>query len=180
MDTIKNLFKQSRENNEKLLTRIKNGRINIHGTPTSSRAFPLYEESNSGNHLYKAEAMKSILGKTKLHEMFFSKKNIDNLQKLLRFEVWTQSNKRHIIARQSDQQLKIVMRSVFLQYGKHRDKNIISQVKELNIIVARYAVPNILSNVELYLGYKRDVSNIAEPVPLPKNMSSKGRKFIIN
>ena len=176
MDIVKNLFKETRENNKKLFNIIKNGRVDITGTPTSSTNFPLFEEVNSGNHLYKREAMKTILSTSKLQDIFFSKYNIDNLQKILKHQVWLQSNKKHVIGRQSDQQLKIIMRSVYLQYGKNRSQDSIGQVKELNQIVVNYAVPNILSNLELYLGFKRDVSNISEPIPLPKNMSSKGQK----
>jgi len=180
MDIVKKLFKESRENNEKFLNRIKNGRVDITGIPTSSTNFPLFEEVNSGNHLYKREAMKTILTTSKLQDIFFSKYNIDNLQKILKHQVWLQSRKKHLIGKQSDQQLKIIMRSVYLQYGKNRKNNIVEQIKELNQIVANYAVPNILSNLELYLGFKKDVSTISDPIPLPKNMSSKGQKNLPN
>ena len=106
------------------------------------------------------------------------KKN--TLQKIIRYEVWLQSGKRHIIGRQSDDQLKIIMRSIFLQYGKHRNNDLIEQVKDLNQFVCNYSIPNILSNLELYIGYKNDVSNLPEPIPLPVNMSNAGLKSINN
>ncbi len=180
MDAIKKLLKLNKENSKKLLTRVKNGRVNILGKPTSVNAFPLFEETNRGNSIYINEALKSILGKTKLHDIFFSEFNINNLQKIIRYNVWLQSDKKHVVGRQSDDQLKIIMRSVFLQYGKHNDQNINQQIMELNEIVCNYSIPNILSNLEQYIGYKNHISKLPEPIPLPKNLSSTRLKSLRN
>ena len=80
MDSLKRLLDQNRANTTKLLSRLKNGRVNIMGTPTSVSAFPLFEETNRGNKIYQNEALKSIIGKTQLHEVFFSSSNIESLQ----------------------------------------------------------------------------------------------------
>ena len=180
MDSIKKLLEKNRENTNMLLSRVKNGRVNIMGTPRHVGKFPMFEEKNSGNKIYQREALKSIIVITPIHEKFFSKKNIDNLQKLLRYEVWKQSDKKHVIGRQSDDQLKTVMRSIYLQYGKHQNTNIIEQVKDLNQFVCNYSIPNILSNLELYIGYKKNISNLPELIPLPVNMSNIGLKSINN
>jgi len=175
MDTKNNLLlKSNSDRSKQLLTKIKNGRINIMGEPISRSQFPLFIESKRGNTTYKNEALKSILGKSKLHNLYFSKTNIDNIQTLIRKEVWLQSNKKNKISGQSDNELKIIMRSVFLQNGKHKCENLIEQVKELNQIVLEYCIPNILSNVELYLGYKKHTSFLPVPLETPKNMSIVG------
>jgi hypothetical protein len=168
------LLNMDKNRSKELLTKIKNGRINILGTPISRTQFPLFIESNKGNTTYKQEALKSILGKSKLHNLFFSKTNINHIQQTIIKEVWLQSNKKHLITRQSDMELKIVMRSIFLQNGKHNFNNIIKQIKVLNQIIIDYCVPNILSNIELYLGYKKHISFLPEPLPPPKNMSIVG------
>lgn len=180
MDTIKKLLNKNRENTNLLLSRVKNGRVNIMGAPRYVGKFPLYEERNSGNKIYQNEALKSIIVKTPLHNKFFSASNINNLQKIIRYEVWLQSGKTHIIGRQSDDQLKIIMRSIYLQYGKHQNTNYIEQIKNLNQFVCNYSIPNILSNLELFIGYKEHVSNLPEPIPLPVNMSNAGLKSVNN
>ena len=95
----------------------------------------------------------------------------------MRYRVWVESGKKHVIGRQSDGELKIIMRSIFLQYGKYRDTRIIDQVKELNKIACQYTIPNILSNVEQYIGYKKDLSFLPKPLALPQNLSIKGTKM---
>ena len=41
-------------------------------------------------------------------------------------------------------------------------------------------IPNILSNVELYIGYKKHVSKLPQPLEHPKYLSSAGMKGIRN
>jgi hypothetical protein len=176
MDNIK-VINNNRNMNSKLLNNIKNGRINIMGNPISSD--PLFLENNKGNTLYKQEALKSILSPSPLHNLFFSKTNIDHLQHIIRKEVWLQSNKKHLIARQSDNELKIIMRSIYLQNGKHLNYKCIDQIKKLNSIVLNYSIKNILVNIEQYIGYKKHVSNLPVPLSNPKNMSISGLKKYI-
>ncbi len=180
MDTLNNILQQNNQRNKDLMNKIKNGRVNIMGKPVSRTQFPLFQESSRGDTTYKNEALKSILGKSKIHNLFFSKTNIDNIQAIIRKEVWLQSSQKHKIARQSDNELKIVMRSIFLQNGQHQCNEILKQLKELNQIVVEYCVPNILSNIELYLGYKKELSYLPIPPPHPKNMSNSGLKGIRN
>ena len=176
MDALKNILNFNKKKTENYLEVIKNGRINIMGKPISSRLYPLFEESNSGNSIYNKEALKSIQYNSEVSRKFFSKNNIDTLHKIMRYQVWLGSNKKYIIGRQSDEELKIIMRSIYLQYGKHRKKGVVEQIKDLNEVVCQYTIPNILSNIEQYLGYKRAVSQLPKPIPLPENLSIKGTK----
>ena len=68
------------------------------------------------------------------------------------------------------------MKSIYLQYGKNLKTNIQGQVKNLNILVLDYCVPNIISNIELYLGYKKSVSMLPKPLELPKYISDAGTR----
>jgi len=153
-----------------------NGRVLIQGPPAPGKDYPLYTQNNAGLKNYKCEAVKHILSPNKLQEIFFSKENIDNLQNQLRYWTWIESNKKHIVARQSDDDMVIIMRSVYFQYGKNLDFNIADQVKELNGMVLQYALPVVLSNIEQYLYYKYDVSRLPEPIPLPVLTTTAGTR----
>ena len=97
---------------------------------------------------------------------------------MIRYQVYIQTNKKHIIGRQSDLQLKIIMRSMYLQYGKNLQNDIKTQVQQLNTMVVKYSVPKIISGVKQYLAYKRDVSTLPVPMDRPKNLSSAGSKVL--
>lgn len=156
-----------------------NGRINILENTVNKntiRYSNLYEEIDNGNKLFKTEAVKNILSTNKLQELFFSEQNIDIIQKLLTYHVKLQSNGRHQIGRQSDNELKIVMKSIYLQYGKNADNNINTQVKELNAYVLDYCIPLILSNIEQYIIFKKDVSTLPVPLDNPKYTSASGTR----
>ena len=56
-------------------------------------------------------------------------------------EVFKTSGNR--IGRQSDTELQIIMRSIYLQYSENNNCNIISQVKVLNKKVLDYCVEKI-------------------------------------
>ena len=60
-----NLYNKNNENLENFFSRIQNGRVDIEGRTLSKDLYPLYAESNSGNAIYKNEALKSILQKTR-------------------------------------------------------------------------------------------------------------------
>ena len=46
------------------------------------------------------------------------------------------------------------MRSMYLQYAKNLNYDIKEQVKELNTMVIRWCVDEIIKNVKQYIGYK--------------------------
>ena len=85
---------------------------------------------------------------------------------MIRYNVYLRSGKKHIIGRQSDTQLQIIMRSIYLQNSKNLNTDIKGQIQELNKLVIDYCVPNILVEVEQYIQYKVSVSKIPEPLPL--------------
>ena len=175
---IKKLLNNQQDKQNTFLTKISNGRVNIMGTPLTNKLFPLFKETTTGNLIYNNEALKSIQNKSKLSDLYFSQLNIDSLQNILKYRVWLESNKKHKIANQSEHQLKIIMRSIFLQNGKFNNNNILDQVKELNEKVIKYCLPNILSNIEMYIAYKKTVSYLPIPIILPENVSIKGTTII--
>lgn len=153
-----------------------NGRVNISKTP--SKSWNLFHQKNHNNDIYKQEAVKTIQTTSLLSNAFFSKKNIDIIQNNIRYSVWVKSNKKHIIGRQSDVQLQIVMRSIFLQNSKNLPTNIKEQIINLNLLVEKYCVFKILSEIEQYISYKETVSTLAKPMVRPMQTSIKGEKTL--
>lgn len=153
-----------------------NGRVNIMGVPPPSNNFRMIDEKTNGNKIFNKEALKGIQTTSLLAQVFFSQKNIDGLQKMIRYHVWLVSEKRHTIGRQSDRELQIIMRSIYLQNSKNLPDKIVEQAKMLNKLVLDYCIPRILSSVEQYLMYKKDVSSMPVPIARSVNLSSAGTK----
>ena len=70
------------------------------------------------------------------------------------------------------------MRAIYLQYSLNQDKDFGKQINYLNNLVLSYCVPNILTEVEQYLGYLDNVQKLPNPLPLPENISSAGSKTL--
>ena len=77
------------------------------------------------------------------------------------------------IGRQKDDELKIVMRSIYFQYSKNLPNNIKEQVLDLNTRVIDWCVPEIISNIKQTQRYIRDISTM--PVPLERSVLPSGK-----
>ena len=107
---------------------------------------------------------------------YFSNKNIALLQRRIKRGVYKRSENNHVIVEQDVKILKIIMKSIYLQYAKNLKNDIYKQVKTLNKLVLNYCINNIISNIELYITYKKSVSYNPVPLELPKYISSAGSK----
>ncbi len=93
-------------------------------------------------------------------------------------DVFKLSNNQHHISRQSDLHLLIIMRSIYLQYGRNLLCDIKEQVHTLNEMVIKECVGRILVEIEQRSKYNDFVSHLPQQIPLPKNMSIKGDKIL--
>ena len=111
--------------------------------------------------------------------LYFSDENIDLINKQLVLRIYKVTNKKYRIPFQSKDNLLIVMRYVWIQYSKNLDFNIKEQIKKLNCIVVSEITPQIVTNVDQYYGYIRDVEikekSKFDPIALPIS-SSNGKK----
>jgi len=80
------------------------------------------------------------------------------------------------IGRQSDDELKIIMRSIYFQYSKNMPNNINEQVRNLNIMVIEWSVPRILTNLKQDEKFRYDISTLPEPLERSVLASQKGFK----
>lgn len=117
----------------------------------------IYEKHN--NDMIKS--MKYEESELKLK--FFSNQNVDLLQKMIQEEVYVKTNKKHTIGRQADDQLLIIMKSMFLQHGRFLDVYIDEQITELNRKVSDECTRIILPNLAQHLHYIENLEkNISE------------------
>lgn len=149
--------------------------------------FNTNDDSLSGSntrHLFK-----NLYGETLLTFLFFSKRNIDNIQDILKFVVHRET--KYIIDNQSVNELLIVMRALFLEYSLHPKlitdtmsdkersellKKYTKEVERLNMIVINQVVPKIISQIQQYVDYLRDASEQPYYMDKPQNDSVKGQK----
>ena len=145
-----------------------NGRVNIMTPPNPMSLYdtPVYVSN------YK-DAMTGTWEKSVLSNTFFSIENQQILQNGIRAGVYEKSGGKYIISQQSDTQLKMIMRSIFLEQSKNNTNNIKEQIQELNRSVLNYCIPKVYSEAKGYLHYLKDVSTLAPPIAVPIHQSMK-------
>lgn len=116
---------------------------------------------------------------TVLSDTFFSSKNIQILQNGIRAGVYEMSNKQYIIDEQNPNELKIIMRSVFLQYSRNLPDNIKQQIATLNSLVLDYAVKQVYGEAVSYMKYKYDSSTMYEPISHPVMSKTNDKQLIL-
>lgn len=139
--------------------------------------YKLFQE-NINSRDFNEEAIKGVHVKNPLSNIFFSQTNIDALQEAIRYQVYLRSCNKFTISRQSDTELKLIMRAFYLQEGRHRQYNILEEVRALNTLVINYSVPRIVQEIQMYNHYKKDINT--NPIPLARGefSSSKGTKYL--
>ena len=105
-----------------------NGRINI--DHQIYKNYNMFQEDTSSCTNFAAEATKTIIQQNPLSLVFFSKANIDYLQQRIQQIVHEKSNGEYNIGRQSDTELEIIMRSIYLQFAVHRTDHIREQIQD--------------------------------------------------
>ena len=105
---------------------------------------------------------------TDVSAIFFSDNNVNLLQTGIYNKILNISAGKYNIGRQSDTDLKIIMRSIYFQYGKNTPNNIKEQVLDLNTRVIDWCVPEILSNIKQSDKYIMDISTM--PIPLDRSI----------
>ncbi len=116
---------------------------------------------------------------TPLTQSFFSPENAKLIQNAIRRYVFEKSQpKGYVIDDQSMDELKIIMRAIYYQYGRNLPFDIPQQVTELNEKVVNWSAPHILSAVEHYYYYLNDISHMPVPLQQAQNLSASGTKSL--
>ena len=149
-------------------------RINLDGY--NSKSFTLYEDLNVSNNKY--EKLTGRNQTTTLSDLYFSQSNIDYLQTEIISRVFEKTSKQQIIGKQSDDELLIVMRSIYLQHGKNMEYHFDEQINKLNELVLDYCVDNVYNNLVQYIGYIDDITKDQPVLDRPQSFNVKGDKSL--
>ena len=170
-------------------SRLPNVDISDMKSPGSFKLTPKknYNINKTSHH----DVLSNIQITTLLSSLFFSERNIQDLQKLIRMSVYKHMNQ--VIDNQSVQELLIIMRATFLEYALHpkmlesaeddeeREEIVqqtIQEVRRLNELIVNETVPLISSQLQQYKDYLRDASSQPVQMNLPVNESIKGQKSL--
>jgi hypothetical protein len=147
-----------------------NGRINILSPQDPDVVFKMQEKIAIKNKATPyGEALAGTWENNLMSKAYFSAENVQILQNGLRAGVYEMSDKEFVIAPQNIDTLKVIMRSIYLQYAQHEPADITGQIKKLNSLVLDYAIPTVYKEVKGYLKYCEDQSTIAMPLAVPKH-----------
>lgn len=115
-----------------------------------------------------------------VNRLFFSKLNVDALQEAIRYKVYVQTDGRHVISRQSPEELHSVMNGMYLTYGKNmlEPDRALRDVQSLNQRVLDYCVRHIVGELEMYERYRRDIETYPNPLERAALETSKGTKVL--
>ena len=151
---------------------IHNGRVSDAEKVSNYRK--LEEEILYNNH--RDDALKGILERTRLSNIFLSPENTQNIQTQIRFKVNQQTGK--VISNQSPQEVSTVMRSIYLQEGSvpvTSNEEALQVISKLNSSVIDYCVNHIVVKLKQNDMYIRDISTLPVPLDRPeyekKNMT---------
>lgn len=151
---------------------IRNGRIDILNDIKGSTKI-IKESALAENNV---NSISQSLTNTPLSLKFFSKDNINSIQSGIINGVYVRSDDNYVIQNQNEQELLIIMRSHYLQYGKNLPNNINYQINELNNMVIVWSVDNIINNIQQYISYKKTCSTLPMPLERAQLPSQKGTK----
>lgn len=155
---------------------ILNGRINLFDDKASSSKIP-----NNHPQFYNEKNISTInrnIAGNCVSEIYFSQENLDIIQEGIIKSVYNNSQGQFKIGKQSEQELKIIMRSIYFQYAKNLNFDLKEQVRELNTMVIRWCVDEIIKNVKQHLEYKKSVSTLPLPLEHSQLPSQKGTKIL--
>ena len=158
------------------MNKVNNGRIDIK-TPNTSALFQMYDKIPANQCATFRNPTEGLWDSNVLSDAFFSLQNIQIIQNGIRAGVYKMSNGQYVIGPQDCDSLKIIMRSVFLQYSANQPNNFTKQIEELNKIVLNYSTQQVYSEAQGYMKYIDDASTLVVPISHPVMSSENDRQL---
>jgi len=155
-----------------------NGRVDII-QPNTKALFAMADKIDINQCTAYNNAMEGNWYNTELSNIYFSKNNLDALQIGIKQGVFNKSSGAYRVGDQSCDELKTIMRSVFLQYAQNKPDNIIEQVQKLNGIVLEYAVKQVYGEAKSYVKYRYDASTLVTPIDRPIMSKTNDKQLLL-
>ena len=133
--------------------------------------YPTKAPSNAGSGGIRGNLERSVL-----NQAYFSAANFQIIQNKIRRAVFDKSGE--IIDPVGTDDLFMVMRAIYLWYGRNLDEDVPGQIAELDERVSAWCVPKILAELSMYKTYLNDISTLPIPIAQPVNQSSAGTKSL--
>ena len=151
------------------------GRINLDNCNTTP--YKLYENVNIFNKTkYNQTGNQQS---SELSKRYFTQSNIDYLQNEIIRQIYKKTYGKYNIVKQKEDELVIIMKSIFLQNSRNNDNNIKYQIDELNKLVLNYCVDNVYSNLHQYIKYIDDITKEQVVLDRPQNVDITGCKTLM-
>ena len=109
-----------------------------------------------------------------LSEAYFSKANVDDVQRRLIQRVKTATG--YTIDRQSDVEISGIMRGVYEGFSNNTGGA--KEIARLNAIVLEIAGDQVIAGIDAYLSYLKDASTMPEPLSRGTFASMKGERAL--
>lgn len=146
----------------------QNGLVDIAILEDPDAMFRMHERVNIRNKPTEySEALNGTMEWNVLAQVYFSAENMQIVQNSLRANIYKLSGGKINIPNQNVDNLKIIMRGIYMEYAEHYPKDIKGQVERLNKLVIDYAVPNLYSEAVGYMQYLVDQSTLPMPIERP-------------
>ena len=180
LDPFANPFNSPNNESEQVQTVLEqqiarqNGLIPDYQRGDTAKPFDLFQNSTKPQDT-NTSIISNIVVPNALSRTFFSNDNMERLQLQIIDAVYKASQKK--IGKQSYQELQIIMKSIYLQYGRNLPYDIEGQVLTLNKYVIDECVRIIVPNVLQYNKYLEDITSPIPVMPRSQNVSSKGYKW---
>jgi hypothetical protein len=172
-----------------------NGRIDIMSQKSgndSGKRYSTYMSCENPNSSDGYDIVSGNVSETPVSALFFSKTNMDALQTGICNRVFNQSQGKYNIGKQSETELKVIMRSFYLdslrggvplfqdgvQPLDDPENSVVGRVRKLNMKVLDWSVPRIINNIKQYERYKTDVSQMPKLMDRPSFVSSAGSRSL--
>ena len=139
-------------------------------------ALPGFAYATSAPDNAGMEGVRGNLERTLLNQTFFSPPNFQIIQNAIRKNTFDYTGT--VIDPVGTDDLFMVMRAIYLQYGRNLPNRIPEQIAELNERVTAYCVPKIVAEVNMYKYYLKDISTLPVQLNQPVNVSSAGTRSL--
>jgi FtsZ-interacting cell division protein YlmF len=143
----------------------QNGLVQIAISEDPDARFRMHERvSNHNKSTSYYDALNGTLEWSQLAESYFSADNLQKIQESVKQAIYEKSAGSITVPNRDVDQMKTIMRDVYLQYAEHSPADIAGQVARLNKIVVGNVVPKAYSEAQAYLRYLQDQSMLTVPM----------------